>query len=129
MLPNRRSRRSVLRALGVAAVGGPLLAPLLGRPQTPRQLRLLNVSYDPTRELYKDINAAYEAYWKSRTGQVVTIDQSHGGSGAQARAVIDGLPADVLTLARAYDIDQIAQRARLLPADWQSRLPNNSTPY
>ena len=94
-----------------------------------RGLTLLNVSYDPTRELYKDINAAYAAYWKERTGQVLTIQQSHGGSGKQARAVIDGLQADVVTLALAYDIDEIAARAKLLPANWQSRLPNNSTPY
>jgi sulfate transport system substrate-binding protein len=90
---------------------------------------LLNVSYDPTRELYKGINAAYAGYWKSRTGQTVIIDQSHGGSGAQARAVIDGLAADVVTLALAYDINSIAHHARLLPANWQSRLPDNSTPY
>jgi sulfate transport system substrate-binding protein len=94
-----------------------------------KPVRLLNVSYDPTRELYKEINPAYASYWKSRTGQDVIIDQSHGGSGAQARAVIDGLAADVVTLALAYDIDSIAQRARLLPTDWQKRLPDNSTPY
>jgi sulfate transport system substrate-binding protein len=92
-------------------------------------LTLLNVSYDPTRELYKDINAAYAAYWKSKTGQSITINQSHGGSGKQARSVIDGLQADVVTLALAADIDEIAKRAKLLPANWQSRLPNNSTPY
>ena len=90
---------------------------------------LLNVSYDPTRELYKDINAAFAAQWKAKTGQNVTINQSHGGSGAQSRAVIDGLDADVVTLALAYDIDAISQRAHLLPADWQKRLPENSTPY
>jgi sulfate transport system substrate-binding protein len=87
------------------------------------------VSYDPTRELYKEINAAYAAYWKSKTGQTLTVNQSHGGSGKQARAVIDGLQADVVTLALAADIDEIATRAKLLPANWQSRLPNNSTPY
>ena len=90
---------------------------------------LLNVSYDPTRELYQDYNAAFAKYWKAKTGQDVTVQQSHGGSGAQARAVIDGLPADVVTLALAYDIDAISQKAKLLPANWQSRLPNNSTPY
>ena len=90
---------------------------------------LLNVSYDPTRELYKDINAAFAAQWKAKTGQDVTINQSHGGSGSQSRAVIDGLDADVVTLALAYDIDAISQRAHLLPADWQKRLPENSTPY
>ncbi len=90
---------------------------------------LLNVSYDPTRELYKDINAAFAAQWKAKTGDIVTINQSHAGSGAQARAVIDGLDADVVTLALAYDIDAISQKARLLPLDWQKRLPDNSTPY
>jgi sulfate/thiosulfate transport system substrate-binding protein len=90
---------------------------------------LLNVSYDPTRELYQDYNAAFAKYWKAKTGQDVTIQQSHGGSGAQARSVIDGLQADVVTLALAYDIDAIAEKAKLLPANWQSRLPNNSTPY
>jgi sulfate/thiosulfate transport system substrate-binding protein len=90
---------------------------------------LLNVSYDPTRELYRDINTAFAAQWKARTGQDLNIRQSHAGSGAQARAVIDGLDADVVTLALAYDIDAIAQRARLLPANWQQRLPHNSTPY
>jgi sulfate transport system substrate-binding protein len=90
---------------------------------------LLNVSYDPTRELYKDINAAFAKDWKTKTGDTVAIKQSHAGSGAQARAVIDGLDADVVTLALAYDIDAIAQRAKLLPADWQKRLPENSTPY
>ncbi|HUO12329.1 MAG TPA: sulfate ABC transporter substrate-binding protein [Caulobacteraceae bacterium] len=123
------SRRGMLRGLALAAVAGPLAAPRMGRAQALRPVRLLNVSYDPTRELYKDINAAYADYWKGRTGQQVTIDQSHGGSGAQARAVIDGLAADVVTLALAYDIDSIAQRGKLLPTDWQSRLPDNSTPY
>ena len=90
---------------------------------------LLNVSYDPTRELYKDINAAFAAQWKAKTGDTVTINQSHGGSGAQARAVIDGLDADVVTLGLAYDIDSIAQKAKLLPDNWAKRLPLNSTPY
>jgi sulfate transport system substrate-binding protein len=90
---------------------------------------LLNVSYDPTRELYKNVNAAFVAEWKARTGDSLTINQSHGGSGSQARAVIDGLDADVVTLALAYDIDAIAQKAQLLPANWQKRLPDNSTPY
>jgi sulfate transport system substrate-binding protein len=89
---------------------------------------ILNVSYDPTRELYQDLNATFVAQWKAKTGQSVTIQQSHGGSGKQARAVIDGLEADVVTLALAYDIDAIA-KAGLLPADWQKRLPDNSTPY
>jgi len=90
---------------------------------------LLNVSYDPTRELYQDYNAAFAKYWKAKTGQTVTIQQSHGGSSKQARAVIDGLEADVVTLALAYDIDAISEKAKLLPANWQSRLPNNSSPY
>ncbi|MGH9539154.1 MAG: sulfate ABC transporter substrate-binding protein, partial [Terriglobales bacterium] len=93
------------------------------------QISLLNASYDPTRELYQDFNQAFARYWKAKTGQVVQIEQSHGGSSKQARAVIDGLQADVVTLALAYDIDAIAQNAGLLPADWQKRLPQNSTPY
>ncbi len=92
-------------------------------------VKLLNVSYDPTRELYKDINAAFSAEWKGKTGETVTVNQSHGGSGAQARAVIDGLDADVVTLALAYDIDAISQKSGLLPANWQKRLPDNSAPY
>jgi sulfate/thiosulfate-binding protein len=93
------------------------------------QVSLLNVSYDPTRELYQDFNQAFAKYWKAKTGQTVTVEQSHGGSSKQARAVIDGLQADVVTLALAYDIDAISQNAGLLPADWQKRLPQNSTPY
>ncbi len=93
------------------------------------QVSLLNVSYDPTRELYQDFNQAFIKYWKGKTGQTVTIEQSHGGSSKQARAVIDGLQADVVTLGLAYDIDAISQNAGLLPADWQKRLPQNSTPY
>lgn len=92
-------------------------------------VKLLNVSYDPTRELYVDYNAEFAKYWKEKTGETVTIQQSHGGAGAQARAVIDGLEADVVTLALAYDIDAIADQAKLIPANWQSRLPNNSSPY
>jgi sulfate transport system substrate-binding protein len=94
-----------------------------------KTIQLLNVSYDPTRELYKAINAAFAAQWKAQTGDDVTISQSHNGSGAQARAVIDGLGADVVTLAISSDIDQIASKGKLLPPDWQARLPNNSTPY
>ena len=92
-------------------------------------VKLLNVSYDPTRELYQDINREFARLWKAKTGNDVTIGQSHGGSGKQARSVIDGLQADVVTLALAYDIDVIAEKARLLPLDWQKRLPNNSTPF
>jgi len=92
-------------------------------------VELLNVSYDPTRELYIDYNVAFARYWKAKTGQDVTIRQSHGGSGAQARSVIDGVDADVVTLAVSQDIDSIAQRTGLLPVDWQSRFPHNASPY
>lgn len=94
-----------------------------------KDVTLLNVSYDPTRELYAEYNTAFAKYWKGKTGDNVTINQSHDGSGKQARAVIDGLQADVVTLALAYDIDVIAEKAKLLPVDWESRLPNNSSPY
>jgi sulfate/thiosulfate transport system substrate-binding protein len=90
---------------------------------------LLNVSYDPTRELYTDFNAAFAKYWKAKTGDDVRINQSHGGSGRQARSVIDGLPADVVTLALAVDVDAVATQGKQLPINWQSRLPNNSAPY
>ncbi len=90
---------------------------------------LLNVSYDPTRELYADFNKAFAKHWKQKTGTTVTVRQSHGGSGKQARSAIDGLQADVVTLALAYDIDAIHERAKLIPKDWQTRLPNNSSPY
>jgi sulfate/thiosulfate transport system substrate-binding protein len=90
---------------------------------------LLNVSYDPTREFYAEFNQAFAAHWKAKTGDVVSVKQSHGGSGKQARSVMDGLDADVVTLALAYDIDELSARAKLLPADWQKRLPNNSAPY
>jgi sulfate transport system substrate-binding protein len=98
-------------------------------PLTVRAGDLLNVSYDPTREFYQDYNQLFVRLWKQRTGRTLKIDQSHGGSGTQARAVIDGLEADVVTLALAYDIDAIARQANLLPLDWQSRLPYNSSPY
>ncbi len=96
---------------------------------TPEPIELLNVSYDPTRELYRDVNQAFAAHWLAKTGQAVTVNQSHGGAGKQARAVIDGLQADVVTLALAYDIDAIAKHTSYLPADWQQRLPHNSSPY
>jgi len=92
-------------------------------------VELLNVSYDPTREFYAEFNQAFQEYWQGRSGQTVVIRQSHAGAGKQARAVIDGLEADVVTLALAYDIDAIAERAGLFPADWQKRLPHNSSPY
>jgi sulfate transport system substrate-binding protein len=94
-----------------------------------KTIELLNVSYDPTRELYADYNAAFAKHWKAKTGDDVVVKQSHGGSGAQARSVIDGLQADVVTLALAADIDSIHAHGDLLPADWQSKLPENSTPY
>lgn len=94
-----------------------------------KEFKLLNVSYDPTREFYAEYNAAFAKYWKEKTGDAVHVDQSHGGSGKQARSVIDGLQADVVTLALAYDVDAIAERANLLPITWQKRLPNNSAPY
>jgi len=94
-----------------------------------KPVSLLNVSYDPTRELYEQINPAFARHWKEKTGQVVTIKQSHGGSGKQARSVIDGLQADVVTLALAYDVDALHEKGKLIPKDWQKRLPNNSAPY
>ena len=107
----------------------PGIAALLFTLPAVADVTLLNVSYDPTRELYQDFNAAFVKHWKATTGETVTIRASHGGSGKQARAVIDGLEADVVTLALAYDIDAIAEKGRLLPADWQKRLPHNASPY
>ncbi|HEY9238505.1 MAG TPA: sulfate ABC transporter substrate-binding protein [Burkholderiaceae bacterium] len=94
-----------------------------------KDITLLNVSYDPTRELYQDYNAAFAKHWQAKTGDKVSVRQSHGGSGKQARSVIDGIESDVVTLALAYDIDEIAARAKLLAPDWQKRLKHNSTPY
>lgn len=94
-----------------------------------KDITLLNVSYDPTRELYAEINPAFAKYWKEKTGQTVNVQQSHGGSGKQARSVIDGLQADVVTLALAYDVDALHDKGKLIPKDWQKRLPNNSAPY
>jgi sulfate/thiosulfate transport system substrate-binding protein len=94
-----------------------------------KEIKLLNVSYDPTRELYAEYNTAFTKYWKTKTGDDVVVSQSHGGSGKQAQSVIAGLEADVVTLALSYDIDAISQQAKILPADWQKRLPNDSTPY
>jgi sulfate transport system substrate-binding protein len=120
-----QNTRGILRRAGLATVAASLLlAPALRAETT-----LLNVSYDPTRELYSDINRAFAAHWRAQTGEKISIRQSHGGSGKQARTVIDGLPADVVTLALAYDIDKIADKGKLLPADWQKRLPYDSTPY
>ncbi len=107
-----------------------LVALIVATPQAHADsATLLNVSYDPTRELYVDYNAAFAKYWKAKTGQDVHVNQSHGGSGKQARSVIDGLPADVVTLALAADVDAVATKGKLLPLNWQSRLPNNSAPY
>jgi len=116
---------NVRTLIGLAAA----LALALPVSATAQAVQLLNVSYDPTRELYRDINARFAAAWRAQTKQQVTIRQSHGGSGKQARSVIDGLPADVVTLALAYDIDEIANRAKLIAPNWQARLPNNSAPY
>ena len=113
----------LLLVLATAAVG------MVGPAAAANGSMILNVSFDPTRELYNDFNDAFVRYWKAKTGQTITVQQSNGGSGKQARAVIDGLQADVVTLALAYDIDAIADKAQLLPANWQSRLPENSTPY
>jgi sulfate transport system substrate-binding protein len=106
-----------------------LLAATLAATAAAKTVELLNVSYDPTRELYVDYNAAFAKYWRAKTGDDVVIKQSHGGSGAQARAVIDGLEADVVTLALAADIDNLHRHGNLLAADWQKQLPDNSTPY
>ena len=118
------SRRSLSVAVVLAALAGSAL-PQLAQAET----KLLNVSYDPTRELYKEFNAAFAAHWKKETGEDLSIEASHGGSGKQARSVIDGLEADVVTLALAYDIDEIAAKGKLLDAGWQKRLPHNSSPY
>ena len=115
------TRRHML-ALGAAL--------LLGAPASAgAQTTLLNVSYDPTRELYQDFNAAFVKHWKAKTGETLSIKQSHGGSGKQARGVIDGLEADVVTLALAYDVDALNKNGGLIPADWQKRLPQNASPY
>ena len=113
------------RFLTTFAVGALLSAVL---PAAHADVSLLNVSYDPTRELYQDYNVAFAKHWKATNKEVVTINQSHGGSGKQARAVIDGLDADVVTLALGYDVDALAQK-KLIPADWQKRLPHNASPY
>jgi len=115
------SRRSLLLTLSALVAATTLHAQ--------SAVTLLNVSYDPTRELYQAVNAAFAAQWKAKTGQAVTINQSHGGSGKQARSVIDGLDADVVTLALAYDIDALYANGRLIPENWQTRLPQNSAPY
>lgn len=112
--------KTLLAVLSAAALAG---------VSTAKDIELLNVSYDPTRELYAEYNAAFSKYWKEKTGDTVKVNQSHGGSSAQARSVIDGLQADVVTLALAQDVTALHQNGNLLPADWQKRLPNNSAPY
>jgi len=116
--------KKMLKSVAIAA----LLAQIVPLAQA-ADITLLNVSYDPTRELYADYNKAFAQYWKAKSGDTVTIKSSHGGSGKQARSVIDGIDADVVTLALAYDIDEIAEKAKLLSPDWQKRLPHNSAPY
>ena len=116
------SRRSFI---GLIIAGSLTCPPAMAQTEK----SLLNVSYDPTREFYAEFNEAFAKEWKEKTGAIVTVKQSHGGSGKQARAVIDGLEADIVTLALAFDIDEIAERTKKLPKDWQARLPNNSSPY
>jgi len=129
VLPFRpRSSLTLSRRLVVSALLG-LAAVVPFSAAQAKDITLLNVSYDPTRELYVDFNKAFAAHWKAKTGDSVTVKQSHGGSGKQARSVIDGLEADVVTLALAYDIDELSERAKLIPADWQKRLKHNSSPY
>jgi len=118
----------MFKTAGFLAAAAALMLVACGKG-TPSEVTLLNVSYDPTRELYEDVNVAFAASWKQSHGQSVRVNQSHGGSGRQARAVIDGLPADVVTLALAGDIDAIAEQGKLLPINWQQRLPDNSAPY
>lgn len=120
-------RNFLVSALSTALLAGSLSTPVVTAAFA-ADIKLLNVSYDPTRELYQEYNAAFAKYWKTQSGDNVTISQSHGGAGAQARKVIDGLEADVVTLALAYDIDAIAEKG-LLSADWQNRLPHASSPY
>jgi sulfate/thiosulfate-binding protein len=122
-------RRTLILALLLAiGVTGAVVAVRVSSAES-TAVTLLNVSYDPTREFYQDVNAAFSSAWRAKTGQAVTINQSHGGSGKQARAVIDGLEADMVTLALGLDIDAISSAGRLVPATWQARLPHNSTPY
>ena len=116
------TRNGLARALAVLGILGAFSLPAA-------TVKLLNVSYDPTREFYEEYNRAFAAYWNSKTGDTVIVNQSHGGSGKQARSVIEGLEADVVTLALAYDVDAIAAQGALIPAGWQTRLPQNSAPY
>ena len=121
-LINLTRRSAIAAVIGVGVTG-------LAGYASAAEVTLLNVSYDPTRELFRDYNASFAKYWKAKTGDDVSVKQSHGGSGKQARAVIDGLEADVVTLALAADVDAIHKNGDLLPADWAKRLPENSAPY
>ncbi len=121
------TRRNFIKIPPAAALAGALT--LSASPALAQQVSLLNVSYDPARELYVEFNQASARYWKGKTGQDVAIKQSHGGSGKQARSVIDGLDADMVTLALAGDVDALNKNGKLIPADWQKRLPHNSAPY
>ena len=118
--------KNTLLAIALLSVAFGASAPISA---TAKDISLLNVSYDPTRELYQDFNEAFSKYWLAKTGDKVTVKASHGGSGKQARAIIDGLDADVATLALAYDVDQLQEKGKLIPKDWQKRLPHNSSPY
>jgi sulfate transport system substrate-binding protein len=126
MMISKSIRGKVLLALGLLLI---ITSGFISFTSGAKEITLLNVSYDPTRELYQKFNNAFIKYWKQKTGEDIKIQQSHGGSGTQARSVIDGLEADVVTLALAYDIDAICDNAGLIPKDWQKRLPNNSSPY
>ncbi len=121
--PSRLSAALLLLAALLPALGG------CSKPSSSDEITLLNVSYDPTREFYEDFNAAFAKHWEARSGTKLSVKQSHGGSGKQARAVIDGLEADIVTLALAHDVDMIHARAGLLPEAWQARLPHHSAPY
>jgi sulfate/thiosulfate-binding protein len=138
IITNTRGGKNMLKKAVAILISGGLILGLIGcstntatttaAKKEEKQIEILNVSYDPTRELYQDFNKSFASYWQKKTGQNVTIKQSHGGSGKQSRSVIDGLEADVVTLALAYDIDAIAQKG-LLSAEWQKKLPDNSSPY
>jgi sulfate/thiosulfate-binding protein len=127
-MSTRGTARSGARRRWLAGMAAGTAALILGSPSAFAQTTLLNVSYDPTRELYQDVDKAFAAQWKAQTGETLSIRQSHGGSGAQARSVLDGLQADVVTLALAYDIQALADRG-LVAQDWQKRLPDNASPY
>ena len=118
----KKSLLTIALLASIFSVAAPIAA-------SAKDITLLNVSYDPTRELYQDFNAAFSKYWQAKTGDTVTVKTSHGGSGKQARSIIDGLDADVATLALAYDVDQLYDKAKLIPKDWQKRLSHNSSPY